>query len=176
MTLCLFHLLNGVPLVAVSTVAFTLKTGNFSDVAFMKKFARRGGRLKQISAGLALGGLISYRKPACLEGRRVPAADASDVAEKGRGGKTCRLHYDTDLHAMTSGTFKITKEEAGESPARFGFRRGYLVIAGRAYGTLNGIKACRNCGADYILRLRANCFTVCDGNGNPVDIAGVLRV
>jgi hypothetical protein len=37
MTLCLFHLLNGVSLVAVSTVAFALKIGNFSDVAFMKK-------------------------------------------------------------------------------------------------------------------------------------------
>ncbi|MDR2795399.1 MAG: hypothetical protein LBB47_01655 [Spirochaetaceae bacterium] len=37
MMLCLFHLLNGVSLVAVSTVAFALKIGNFSDVAFMKK-------------------------------------------------------------------------------------------------------------------------------------------
>jgi hypothetical protein len=39
MMLCLFHLLNGVPLMAVSTVAFALKTGDFSDVAFIKKFA-----------------------------------------------------------------------------------------------------------------------------------------
>jgi hypothetical protein len=44
----LFHLLNGVSLVAVSTVAFTLKIGNFSDVAFMKKFTRCGEWFKQI--------------------------------------------------------------------------------------------------------------------------------
>ncbi|MDR0400420.1 MAG: hypothetical protein LBH51_05700, partial [Treponema sp.] len=62
MMLCLFHLLNGVSLVAVSTVAFTLKIGNFSDAAFMKKFAKCGGWFKQISAGLALSGLISYPK------------------------------------------------------------------------------------------------------------------
>jgi hypothetical protein len=37
MTLRLFHLLNGVSLVAVSTVTFALKIGDFSDVAFMKK-------------------------------------------------------------------------------------------------------------------------------------------
>ncbi|MDR2796335.1 MAG: hypothetical protein LBB47_06475 [Spirochaetaceae bacterium] len=37
MMLCLVHLLNGVSLVAVSTVAFALKRGNFSDAAFMKK-------------------------------------------------------------------------------------------------------------------------------------------
>ncbi|MDR0758881.1 MAG: hypothetical protein LBF74_02070, partial [Treponema sp.] len=42
MMLCLFHLLNGVSLVTVSTVAFALKIGNFSDVAFMNKFAKCG--------------------------------------------------------------------------------------------------------------------------------------
>jgi hypothetical protein len=64
MRLCLFHLLNGVPLMAVSTVAFDLKTGDFSDAAFMKKFAKRGEWFKQTSATLALGGFISYSKSA----------------------------------------------------------------------------------------------------------------
>jgi hypothetical protein len=64
MMLCLFHLLNGVSLVAVSTVAFALKIGNFSDAAFMKKFATCGEWFKQISADLLLDGLISYPKPA----------------------------------------------------------------------------------------------------------------
>jgi hypothetical protein len=31
MTLCLFHLLNGVPLMAVSIATFALKIGDFSD-------------------------------------------------------------------------------------------------------------------------------------------------
>ncbi|MDR2783632.1 MAG: hypothetical protein LBB48_07340 [Treponema sp.] len=54
MTLCLFHPLNGVPLIASGgTVAFALKTGNFSDAAFMKKFAER---FKRISADLSHGG------------------------------------------------------------------------------------------------------------------------
>jgi hypothetical protein len=172
MMLCLFHLLNGVSLVAVSTVAFALKIGDFSDVAFMKKFAQCGEWFKQISADLLLGGLISYPKPAYLEGRRVLAVDASDVVEKGRSGKTYRLHYAIDLHTMTSDTFKITKEETGETLSNFDFRRGDLVVADRAYGTLNGMKHCLNCGADYILRLRTNCFAVYDGNGNKFDIAG----
>jgi hypothetical protein len=49
-----------------------------------------------------------------------------------------------------------------------------LVIAERAYGTLNGMKHCLDCGADYILRLRTNCFAVYDENGNTFDIAGRL--
>jgi hypothetical protein len=83
MTLRLFHPLNGVSLVAVGAAAFTLKTGNFSDAAFIKKFTECGERFKQISAELSRGGLIAYPKPAYLEGRRVPAVDASDVVEKG---------------------------------------------------------------------------------------------
>jgi hypothetical protein len=172
MMLCLFYLLNGVSLVAVSTVAFTLKIGDFSDAAFMKKFARCGEWFKQISAGLVLGGLISYREPAYLEGRRVLAVDASDVVEKGRSGETCRLHYATGIHTMTSDTFKITKGETGETLSNFTFRRGDAVIADRAYGTINGIKACRACGADYILRLRTNCFAVYDEKGGKYDISG----
>jgi hypothetical protein len=69
MTLRLFHLPGGVSLIAVSTVAFALKIGDFSDVAFMKKFARCGEWFRHISAGLSRGGLISYPKPAYLEGR-----------------------------------------------------------------------------------------------------------
>ena len=172
MMLCLFHLLNGVSLIAVSTVAFALKIGNFSDAAFMKKFAKCGEWFKQISADLALSGLISYPKPAYLEGRRVLAVDASDVVEKGRSGKTYRLHYAIDLHTMTCDTFKITKEAVGETLSNFNFRGGDLVVADRAYGTLNGMKHCLNCGADYILRLRMNCFAVYDAQGNKFDIAG----
>jgi hypothetical protein len=90
-----------VSLVAVSAVAFALKIGDFSDVAFMKKFAKCGEWFKQISAELPRDGLISYPKPAYLEGRRVPAVDASDVVEKGRSGETYRPRYAIDLHTMT---------------------------------------------------------------------------
>ncbi|MDR2740696.1 MAG: hypothetical protein LBB98_00860 [Treponema sp.] len=82
----------------------------------------------------------------------MPAVDASDVVEKGRSGETYRLHYAIDLHTMTSDTFKITKEETGETLSNFDFRRGDLVVADRAYGTLKGMNHCLTCGADYILR------------------------
>jgi hypothetical protein len=101
---------------------------------------------------LLLGGLIADPKPAYLESRRVLAVDASDVVEKGWSGETYRLHYAIDLHTMTSDTFKITKEETGETLSNVDFRRGDVVVADRAYGMLNGMKRCLNCGADYILR------------------------
>jgi hypothetical protein len=41
---------------------------------------------------------------------------------------------------MTGDTFKITKEEVGETPSNFDFRRGDLVVADRAYGTKKGVR------------------------------------
>ncbi|MDR2444686.1 MAG: transposase, partial [Spirochaetaceae bacterium] len=63
---------------------------------------------------------------------------------EGGNGETYHLHYAIELHTMTSDTFKITKEETGETLNNFNFRRGDLVVADRAYGTLNGIKHCLN--------------------------------
>jgi hypothetical protein len=52
----------------------------------------------------------------------VLAADSSDVAGKGRSGETCRPRYAIELHAMTGGTFKITKEETRETLNNFKFK------------------------------------------------------
>ncbi|MDR0706638.1 MAG: transposase [Treponema sp.] len=65
---------------------------------------------------------------------------------------------------MTGGAFKIAKEEIGETLSNFNFIRGDLAVADQAYGTLNGMKRRRNRSAD--------CFAVCDENGNKVDVAG----
>jgi hypothetical protein len=98
-----------------------------------------------------------------------------EVLPGGRlNGETYRPHYAIDLHTMTSETFKITKEETGETLSNFDFRRGDLVVADRAYGTLKGMNHCLNRGADYILRLRTGCFAVHDENGNKFDITGVF--
>ncbi|MDR0706854.1 MAG: transposase [Treponema sp.] len=94
------------------------------------------------------------------------------MVEKGRSGETYRPRYAIDLHAMTSDTFKITKEEIGETLSNFNFRRGDVVVADRAYGTLNGVNHCLNRSADYILRLREDCFAVYDKNGNTFDSTG----
>jgi hypothetical protein len=45
-----------------------------------------------------------------------------------------------DRASCHSGTFKITKEETGETLNNFNFRGGDLAVADWAYGTLNGIR------------------------------------
>ena len=43
MMLCLFHLINGCTLIEISEVGRLLKIGEFSDVAFMKRFEKCAG-------------------------------------------------------------------------------------------------------------------------------------
>jgi hypothetical protein len=169
MMLSLFHLNNGCSLLEISEVARLLKIGEFSDVAFMKKFGKCAEWFKWISEQLAPGIVADYKKPAFLDHFRVVAFDASDVIEKGRSGQRYHLHYGIDIFKMCSVDYKITKEEIGEKLSNFSLVKGDLAIADRAYGTINGIEYCVESEADYILRLRTNCFKIYDANEEAID-------
>ena len=76
MLLCLFHLINGCSLMEVSAAAKELRIGEFSDVAFMKKFAKCGEWFRQINTELCERSAAGYQKPNYLESYRVLATDA----------------------------------------------------------------------------------------------------
>ncbi len=75
-----------------------------------------------------------------------------------------------DIFEMSSKSYRITEQKVGESLLNFEFEPVQLVIADRIYTTLNGIRYCLEKGADYILRLRANSFSLYDECGNRVRI------
>lgn len=175
MLLCLYHLINGVTLINISVIARLLGIGTFSAVAFMKKFALCGAWFKQISEEIVRGSVMNCTLPNYLQGYRVLAVDASDVVEKGRSGGLYRLHYAIDILTMRSDTFKITNRKVGESLLNFDFKKGDLILADRAYGTVNGITHCIQCGAEYIMRLRTNCFAVYDAAGAKIDFLSEIR-
>jgi len=175
MMLCLFHLINECSLMDVSEVARLLKIGEFSDVAFMDKFGQCGAWFEWIAQRIARGIVADFPKPSYLEAYRVMAVDASDVVEKGRSGQSYRLHYAIDIFKMNTAQYKITTQEVGESLVNFEVNCGDLIIADRAYGTVNGIGHCIDSGADYILRLRTNCFKIYNEQGKPLDMLGLLE-
>lgn len=174
MMLCLFHLINECSLMDIREVARLLKIGEFSDVAFMDKFGQCGAWFEWISQTLAVGAVADFPKPSYLEKYRALATDASDVVEKGRSGQSYRLHYAIDIFKMSSAAHKITTQQVGESLVNFEFRQGDLVIADRVYGTVNSIRHCIDNGADYIVRLRTDCFKVYDEQGQVYDILATL--
>jgi len=170
MMLAMFHLQNGCSLVEISEIARITKLGKMSDVAFMKRFEKCGKWFQSLNKKIANKCLINYMRPIWLKDKTIVAVDASDVKEKGRAGRIFRLHFALDIFNMTSLEQKITNNKTGESLCNFNFKPGYLVIADRAYSNIKGIKHCVKSGAEYILRMRKNSFTLKDEFNKIIDL------
>ena len=109
---------------------------------------------------------MHYKIPGWLRPYQVPAADASDIAEKGAVKRLRHLHYAVDLFSLTCNQFKITEQSTGESLKNFSFGKDFLVIADRAYGT--SIEHCLNAEADFIIRLKNKAFNLYDDSGQKI--------
>jgi hypothetical protein len=175
MMLSLFHLLNGCSLVEVSEIARLADLGAVSDVAFMKRFENCSAWFMHINEMLAGGAVCDYQMPEWLCGHKVIAVDASDVIEKGRSGRLYRLHFALDIFKMKSLQYKITTQATGESLTNFSVTKGDLFIADRIYCTLNGIAHCLGGGADFIFRMKKNCFRLFDESDEVMDVLEILR-
>jgi hypothetical protein len=136
----------------------------------MERFAVCGEWFKAVSAELAPGLILNYDKPKYLKNYRAIAFNASDVTEKGRSGQTYRLHYGIDIFTLNTVSYKITDEKTGEKLNNFTLVKGDLAIADRAYGTISGISHCLRNYADFIFRLRTNCFSVYDESGDKINM------
>lgn len=174
MMLSMFHLHNGCTLMEISEVARITNLGRMSDVAFMNRFEKCGNWFKAINSKLAPQALINYQKPEWMEDLVPIGLDATDVMEKGRSGRTYRLHYALNIFNMNSVGHSITNVYVGESLVNFRLQPEHLVIGDRAYSTIRGIEHCENSGAKYVLRLRKNSFTVRDESGKAIDIVGAI--
>jgi len=175
MMLSMFHLQNGCSLLEISEIARITRLGTMSDVAFMKRFEKCANWFRSINKKIASSCLADYQKPAWIKNKIVVAVDASDVTEKGRSGRTYRLHFALDVFRMISLEHKITTSKTGESLCNFKLQPGYLVVADRGYTNIKGIEHCCQSGAEYIMRMRKNSFTVRNDQGEKIDLLEVFR-
>jgi len=174
MLLILIHLLNGTSLLETSVIAHTAKLGEVSDVAFMKRLAQCKDWFVSICQTLLGRGMENYAQPEWLSNKTVVAVDASDVVEKGRSGRTYRLHYALDIFKMSSLQCNVTEQAIGERLVNFEFKANMLVIADRIYSTVKGMAHCLDAGADFVLRMRKNSFKACDANGERLDLLSIF--
>ena len=93
MLLALFYLHNGCSLMEISEVAKITKLGKMSKVAFVKRFQKCLPWFEKINLKLVSDSIIHYPKPNWPEGKSVVAVDASDIVEKSRSKRICRLHF-----------------------------------------------------------------------------------
>ena len=170
MMLGMFHLLNGCSLVEISTIAALTKLGNVSDVAFMKRFEGCNDWFKWNIDNLLSNGGIEYEKPEWLDNYRVLANDASEVVEKGRSGRTYRLHFALELFKLQCAEYKITEEATGESLKNFCLQPNDLIIADRIYSTFVGMRHCIENDANFVMRLRSKSFNMYDSEHQKIDL------
>jgi hypothetical protein len=175
MLLSLFHLHNGSSLIEIGEIARITHIAEISDVAFMERFALCGDWFKEICAELSPGLVADYEKPEYLSEYRPIGFDATDVVEKGRSGQLYRLHYGVDIFGLCAVSHKITDVKTGEQMSNFTLEKGDIAIADRAYGTKNSIEYCLQNDADFIFRLRSNCFSLYDESENKIELVSKLE-
>ena len=161
--------------IEMSVIALELGIAKIGDTGFLKKFAKCKDWLGWIVGQIIPSSIIEYPMPEWLKKYILVALDASDVTEKGRSGRTFRLHYALNILKMCSLAYKITAERVGESLLNFDIQTNWLILADRAYGTLTSIEHCLKAGANFILRLKYNAFNLYDKDGNTIDLLEKLR-
>lgn len=168
--LVLLYLIGGYSQIEMSVIASEMNIANLNDTAFLKRFAKCREWLSWMVSEIIPKPIALYELPESLKGYSIAAADASDVTEKGRSGRTFRLHYVIDLITLKCLSCKITGQKIGETLKNFSPKEKWILLADRAYGTLTSIEHCIQAKADFILRLRHGAFKLYDSNGNEINL------
>ena len=155
----LFYLYNS-SLVEVGPYAQMCGMEKISDVGFMGRFQKSADWLGWMASHSVPDNVTRYQKPPELEAYRVLAIDASDVYTRGAAPKCWRVHYALNLFTMNCHQFQITEQTEGERLENFTLRKNDLVLADRAYASIQGIEYCRKQGCEFILRIRNKAFHV----------------
>ena len=173
--LVLLYLTGGFSQIEMSVISQELGIANISDTAFLKRFAKCKNWILWIISQIIPMPIIEYEIPHSFKNYIITALDASDVTEKGRSGRTFRLHYVFDIIKMCSLSYRITSQKVGETLLNFDIKKNWLILADRIYGTLTGIEYCLKSGANFIFRLKYNAFKLYDKDGNELDLLNKLR-
>ena len=173
--LVLIYLTGGYSQLEMSVLARTLGIANISDVAFLKRFAKCKDWLSWMLSRIVPTPIIEYTCLSKFEQYQLVALDASDVTEKGRSGRSFRLHYAIDLQKMCSVAYKITSQKVGETLSNLDIKKNWLILADRAYGSLVGIESCLKAGANFVLRCKYNAFNLYDEHGKVIQLLDKLK-
>jgi hypothetical protein len=115
-------------------------------------------------------------KPEFLVEKRIVAVDATDEKMNARGSVLARLHYGVDLYTLEPVETLITTGKVGETLTNFNnFRKDDIVLADRAYGSIKSIEHVKASGADFIIRLKYNAFTMYSDDGKRFDLTSSIE-
>ena len=131
--------------------------------------------LKWLGKNISLKNNFTIAKPKFLGDKNVILIDGSDVSIKGSKGSDYRLHYAFNLFEYSYKSAEITTVKEREKLSRYRFEKNDIIIADRAYGTIQSIEHAKNSESDYIVRLRTKAFTLYDERGDKIDLLSKIK-
>lgn len=145
---------------------------SLSDVALLKRFR---------NAVSFLGELLTHKlaqnaplPPVRGEGR-LRLIDATAISQSGSRGTDWRVHASFDLQQFRMDALELTSAKSGESLHRFRWQAGEVGVADRGYGSRQGISACKQAGAEIIVRLSLKNCPLQTRAGEPLSLLAVGR-
>jgi IS4 transposase len=175
MRLILVYIVNGLSLLEVAAIAKVKGIAEISDVGFMLRFNNCNSFFKEVLKKIQPEATASYRKPEWLERYTVKIGDASVVSSGGKVRVVHRLHYAINPFEMKSESYKITEESVGESLVNYEVSAGDLYICDRAYGKPTSMKYCRECGGDFIFRIKKGAFDIYSSKRTKMNLITKLK-
>jgi hypothetical protein len=160
------------------TSAIVRMSGDFklNKTAVYKRIRGSGEWLKWLCQNIYRRSGLLAEKPEWLKGKNVCLLDGSEEVTRGRGKKYYLLHYCVELFTLGVRELLVTDMRAGEKIGNFKcLGKGDIEMGDRIYGTIPGMEYLRGQGSDFVLRLRANGFTIYDRNGEKIDLLAKLK-
>ena len=161
----------GMSLRTVAAWAHTMRLGELSDVAVMKRLRSSAGWLQQI-----VGTLLAQRlncQP-MRGGRVVRLVDSTTVSERGSDRADWRLHYSYDPRSGRTVDCELTTVKVGEHLRRAKVAAGEIWLGDRNYAKAEGLHHVRQADADFVVRISWNSLSLRTAKGHPFDLAGRL--
>jgi len=107
-------------------------------------------------------------------GYRLRALDATTICQPGADRTSWRLHVGYDLATRQVDHVELTDGGGGENLQRLTYRPGDIVLADRIYARARHLRAVRQQGADFIVRMGWNSLRLAHTDGRPFDLFAVL--
>jgi len=171
----LLYLTEGESYQVTSALMRVTKGIRINKTATKNRIVKSKDWLKWLSENISLENGFTIPKPRFLGDKNVVLIDGTEVSVKGSRKSDYRLHYSFSLFEYRYESVEITPIKEGEKLNRYTGNKNDILIADRAYGTIQGIEHAKNLESDYILRLRTKAFTLYDEKGNKIDIRSRIK-
>ena len=162
----------GMSLRTVAAWAHTMRLGDLSDVAALKRL-RGCARWLQGIVGTLLERRLSC--PSVTQGRMVRLVDGTTICERGSDRADWRLHYSYDPRSGRTVDCELTTAAVGEHLRRVKVAAGDIWLGDRNFAKGAGLHHVVQAGADFVVRISWNSLALRTASGQPFDLAKRLE-